>query len=516
MFAEQAYLFRHALVREAAYELQTPGHRAELHRVAAFAVIDLYDGHPDDDLADDICRHLQFARADKDSAELEATEFHYLKKAAHYAAAEWRHTDAVRLYMRLCTMGDIESRARSAIAASSEQQFLGNIEAAQQILKQALDEHSGFPKVRIERAYGRVLYLRNQLEQAETVAKRCVEYCRKHNEAELLSICLNDLGSVLQARSQGDQAMAAYMEASTVDGSSAGSALANIGTLHYEKGDYENALDYYEQALALHRTRGDKQAEAITLGNIGAILRLKGSTDTAERHYLDGIRLCREIGDVPLLASFYSKLANLCNQLGRLDQAAELFRSAIEIERESSAGPAFAQTLCNFGLALSDRGEPQEAESAFREAVAVLEANPNRRFESFARGCLGQHLLETNRLAEAELHLRRAVELGDEIGDVIGKALNMATLGGCRRGAGELQEAESLERQSIALLEAAKDMHGVGTGRCGLAMTLYAQGRRDEADTEWEAGSSEIRRANDPMTLKNLQKQWNRIRNAGD
>jgi len=43
--AESAYLFRHALLRDAAYQLQLPGDRARLHGVA-FSVIEGVHGGP--------------------------------------------------------------------------------------------------------------------------------------------------------------------------------------------------------------------------------------------------------------------------------------------------------------------------------------------------------------------------------------------------------------------------------------------------------------------------------------
>ncbi|KAF0240274.1 MAG: hypothetical protein FD180_4996, partial [Planctomycetota bacterium] len=46
MFAERAYLFRHALLRDAAYQLQLPGDRARLHGLAFEAIEALAGGRP--------------------------------------------------------------------------------------------------------------------------------------------------------------------------------------------------------------------------------------------------------------------------------------------------------------------------------------------------------------------------------------------------------------------------------------------------------------------------------------
>ncbi|MEK7466602.1 MAG: hypothetical protein AAB074_04235 [Planctomycetota bacterium] len=44
--AETDYLFRHALLRDAAYQLQLPGDRARLHAPAFSVLEELYGGRP--------------------------------------------------------------------------------------------------------------------------------------------------------------------------------------------------------------------------------------------------------------------------------------------------------------------------------------------------------------------------------------------------------------------------------------------------------------------------------------
>ena len=46
MLAESAYLFRHALLRDAAYQLQLPGDRARLHGIAFELIEALSGGRP--------------------------------------------------------------------------------------------------------------------------------------------------------------------------------------------------------------------------------------------------------------------------------------------------------------------------------------------------------------------------------------------------------------------------------------------------------------------------------------
>ena len=48
-------------------------------------------------------------------------------------------------------------------------------------------------------------------------------------------------------------------------------ALNNIGAIYKNRGQYAQAFDYYQQALAIRRKTGDRAGEANLLGNIGAI-----------------------------------------------------------------------------------------------------------------------------------------------------------------------------------------------------------------------------------------------------
>ncbi|NUN49567.1 MAG: hypothetical protein HUU15_12135, partial [Candidatus Brocadiae bacterium] len=53
MNAEVAYLFRHVLLREAAYQLQLPGDRARLHGLALETIEALSGGRPPAHFAED-------------------------------------------------------------------------------------------------------------------------------------------------------------------------------------------------------------------------------------------------------------------------------------------------------------------------------------------------------------------------------------------------------------------------------------------------------------------------------
>lgn len=75
--AELAYLFRHALLRDAAYELQPPRDRGRLHALALDVIEQLFEGREAelDVMASELVRHAELAGRDD-------RECHWLEFAA--------------------------------------------------------------------------------------------------------------------------------------------------------------------------------------------------------------------------------------------------------------------------------------------------------------------------------------------------------------------------------------------------------------------------------------------------
>ena len=52
--------------------------------------------------------------------------------------------------------------------------------------------------------------------------------------------------------------------------------LNNIGAVYLKLGEYHKALDYYQQSLAIKKQVGDKASEGTTLNNIGIVYKKLG------------------------------------------------------------------------------------------------------------------------------------------------------------------------------------------------------------------------------------------------
>jgi tetratricopeptide (TPR) repeat protein len=112
---------------------------------------------------------------------------------------------------------------------------------------------------------------------------------------------LNNLGSLARSLGRKDEALAYYEQALAVmrevgDRRGEGTALNNLGLQADSLGRNEEARAYFEQALAIRREVRDRGGEGITLHNLGDLAESLGRKQEARAYYEQALRLFEEVG----------------------------------------------------------------------------------------------------------------------------------------------------------------------------------------------------------------------------
>ncbi|MCC6739532.1 MAG: hypothetical protein IT452_10850 [Planctomycetia bacterium] len=155
--AEAHYLFRHAMLRDAAYQLQLPSDRCRLHACALEALESVLGGPPPDAPAGERITSESpphptdpFARELGEHARLAGTRFRekllvYLRRAAAFAVRVWRSDEAERLYRESLRLS-VETGARRTEGTTLGNLALlyleaGNAALAESVIRDALAIH---------------------------------------------------------------------------------------------------------------------------------------------------------------------------------------------------------------------------------------------------------------------------------------------------------------------------------------------------------------------------------------
>ena len=138
--AEIAYLFRHAMLRDAAYQLHTPSERARLHALVFDVITTLFPGDDADTFARELADHAHTAR-EVDAARWLEREAVWLNRAAELARDAWHMDDAVRFNRRLADLPgrSAEQRASALWAAARASFYVGSLRDALDLARLSAD-----------------------------------------------------------------------------------------------------------------------------------------------------------------------------------------------------------------------------------------------------------------------------------------------------------------------------------------------------------------------------------------
>jgi len=345
---ELEYLFRHALVQDAAYASLVKQDRRQLHRTVGEALERTYaDRLHDGELAPLLARH--FNEAGDESRALK-----YFTLAGDAAARVYANAEAVMHYTSA-----IDIARRTAHLADAPE-VLTHLYTS---LGQALE-------LRARHAEALAKYV--ELESlARQRGDRSMELTALMARAKIYAT-LNSKQNPAQARTVLEQCLSLARELD--DRAAECKVLWNLMLLLlWGAGDQHQAVAYGEASLAIARELDLREQLAFDLNDLAY-----GYMSTEQwqrvRAALDESRaLWRELGNLPMLVDNLSNSVLLELRDGHFESAITLSEQALHIARsiDNTWGRAGSQTY--IGLVYVERGEPDRAIATMEEAVRLGE-----------------------------------------------------------------------------------------------------------------------------------------------
>ena len=101
----------------------------------------------------------------------------------------------------------------------------------------------------------------------------------------------------------------------------------------YKRGDYDTALRYLEESLAIRRAIGDWAGEGVTFNNLSQIYKARGDYDTALRYLEESLAILRAIGDRAGEGATLNNLSQIYKARGDYDTALRYLEESLAIRR---------------------------------------------------------------------------------------------------------------------------------------------------------------------------------------
>src|SRR5690554_4881177 len=123
------------------------------------------------------------------------------------------------------------------------------------------------------------------------------------------------------------------------------------------KGDFDEAIEYYNRSLAINEVRNDIRGIGAILNNIGNIYRKQGNFAKATDYFFRSLKIREDAGDIRGTATSLGSLGLLFMSQKKYDEAIDYISRAIPLFEQFGNKLAIAGSLNNLGLIYAEQGD---------------------------------------------------------------------------------------------------------------------------------------------------------------
>lgn len=248
-----------------------------------------------------------------------------------------------------------------------------------------------------------------------------------------------------------------------------GHALGLLGMIEQFVRNVPQAISCFDQAIELGRAAKDLELEVTSLCRRAAAANLSGDPDGVQHYASEALRLSESHHFVVGELAAESMMGMWYESNRDLDGAERCFEQSLLLARQCDEKMRIANALVNIGRIKVHRDEYDASIPYFLESANTYEAL--QRWDGMARALnnAGIAYADLDQLDQAAEIYGRALELHDRIGDVVGGSSLKTNLAQLHMRRGDLDSAEVLIEQSIAVKRTLNDGYG-------LAIALYTRG----------------------------------------
>ncbi|PIE52603.1 hypothetical protein CSA37_05830 [Candidatus Fermentibacteria bacterium] len=447
---EARYIFRHAILRDAAYSMQMSRELKKLHRQAAGVLSEVY-GEDESRYSERAYHYLEAGL--KDDAAV------YLRKAAEHAVSQYRNQEALDLYRKLltlCTSSDDKMKTELSIADLLVE--TGKRNEARDIINRNLQKAEELGSqwfiAQCSRELAKLDHRQGKNQTALHYINRAVNIFSSLKDTAKIASSLNILGNINTVLGNYDEALknlAGSSEAAEKSGDQITIALnvSNVGNIYLYRYDLDKAEEYYRKGIRVCGEINDRKALANAFNNLAVVWYYRKDFNRCRKYLNEFVKISTEIGNMEGLAYIYGNLGILHRELGELNRSLEYHEKQAALAEELGDLYNTAKALQQKANIHCAQGDFHSAEKNLVTAVELCDRTGDQRTNSQASRDLGAVYIDMNLLSKAITTLNRACTLGEAGSDLEACSSSCSYLGQIALKQGRIKAAEDYAEKAI-------------------------------------------------------------------
>ncbi|MEB3282951.1 MAG: CHAT domain-containing protein [Lyngbya sp.] len=257
--------------------------------------------------------------------------------------------------------------------------------------------------------------------------------------------------------------------------------LNQIASAYYHLGDYEKALDFYQQALNIYTQEENEQAQGVILTNIGALYGDLGQYQKALESHQQALALAKQVNDLKNQGKIFNNIGAIYKNLNQNQEALEFYQQALEIHRQCGDVGWQGTILNNIGLIYAELEQYDRAMDSYQEALILAEQDGDRVTQGRILNNQGFIYSKLGDSQQALKSLKKALVIRQQLKDLPGEHTTQNDIGTVYQDLGEYEIAIQYYQKALKIARQINARPKEGETLSNIGLTLLNSGQEAAA-----------------------------------
>lgn len=276
--------------------------------------------------------------------------------------------------------------------------------------------------------------------------------------------------------------------AASANTDSASYYLALLGGYHFQAQNYDTANFYYQKALSLNDSIGNKERRAETLNNLGVLFFHKGALDSSIYFYDAAYKEYQILTDTAMISILEINLGMLYKEKGLYEKSLEYLLKASRKLEKLEPTTNLAACYNSIGNVYLKINEPYAALDFHYKALAVRQKLNLPNGVSASLNNIGNVYLLLNKYDSAYNNFNKSLIIKRGLNNKSGEGISLNNMGELMLKTGKLEEAENFFVEALSIRMSTKEQVGEVITRNNLAHVYLLMGDLLGAERELRHG----------------------------
>jgi len=170
--------------------------------------------------------------------------------------------------------------------------------------------------------------------------------------------------------------------------------LNTLGSINLTLGNFEEATNFFQNSLKLHKSVDNKKGESMALDNIGKMYKQSYNLDKALQYYNESLVISKSINDTINIINTLINTGNIYNFRFKTDKALDYYLEGLKLSETINDQRSKALIYINLGHNYTIRKDYDKAVYYLKESIAISKAIGNKLLQAGGLQTLAQNYFQ--------------------------------------------------------------------------------------------------------------------------